>query len=151
MKKVFLLLLVLCSTTLSAQQIYKWSDAEKKFSKDSLQGIYFSELFAGDMTQVFDVQPDFFIDEWSKFVNSIGRFLYSKHFHWGKMTRGDIDVYFNKEGKIELLFISLRDNTLTKENEELLLALLHEFAKDYKFKIAPKIPFSNSGSFQYAD
>lgn len=125
--------------------------AEKKFSKDSLQSIYFNELFAGDITQVFDVGTEFFIDEWSRFVNSTGRFLYNKHFQWGKMTRGDLDVYFNKEGKIDLLFISLRDNELTEENKQLLLSLLNEFAKEYKFKITPKIPFSNSGSFQYAD
>lgn len=134
-----------------SQQVMSLHEARTAYSQDSLNQIYYNELFASDMSEVFDVTPDVFIDYWSIFIRALGRHLDREHFEWGKLTRGQVEVYFNASGKIELFFFALRDTEFTPEKMTQLETLIKQFAAEFTFGIRPKIPFSNSGSFQFAD
>lgn len=134
-----------------SQKVMKIQDAEKVYDKDSLQQKYFDRVFTEEIDTCFDVSQEMFIVEWSKFTRAISKYLHENNFIWGKKVMGNIEVYFNKEEKVDFFFITIREKEFPEEQYEKMFVLLNAFFKDYKFKIDAKIPFSNAGSITFLD
>lgn len=134
-----------------SQKVMKIQDAEKMYDKDSLNQKYFDRVFTEEIDTCFDVSQEMFIAEWSKFTRSISKHFHDNNFIWGKKTVGNIEVYFNKEEKVDFFFITIREKDFSEEQYAKMFVLLNSFFKDYKFKIDAKIPFSNAGSITFLD
>lgn len=132
-----------------SQTILTIEDSNKKFDKDSLQEHYFFEIMSADITDCFDVSGEVFIDEWEKFTRGLAKYLKDKNFLFGLRTKANLEVYFNKEGKIDLFFYAFRDANFPPEFHEKFIKHISEFAKEYKFTIVAKQAFSNSGSITF--
>ncbi|MES2587403.1 MAG: hypothetical protein V4622_00400 [Bacteroidota bacterium] len=149
MKLIYLISIFSLSNNLFSQEVISIADSEKKYSKDSLQEHYFYRIMSDEITECFEVSPELFLSEWSKFTREVGKYLKDNNFLFGKQTKGLVDVYFNKNGTIDYFFISLRDDTVSKEKFDKMLSLLKEFSKGYKFTISAKQAFSNSGGINF--
>ncbi|MFN5418399.1 MAG: hypothetical protein ACK5B9_15175 [Flavobacteriia bacterium] len=151
MKIITLSTFLLLSFLSFSQTILKIEDSEQKYRKDSLQEVYFNRIFSDEITTCFDVSQEMFIVEWSKFTRAVSKYLHEQNFVWGKKYLGNIEVYFNKDEKIEFFFLTMRDKEYPQEQYDKLFALLKQFAQEYTFKIDAKIPFSNSGTITFID
>lgn len=135
--------------TFNAQVVMSIEDSENKFNKDSLQEHYFYRIMSDEISECFDVPTDFFMNEWSKFTRELGVYLKDNNVLFGLRTKGTIEVYFNKEGKIDLFFISLRESQFPVDFYEKLYAGIKNFSKDYKFTIQAKQKFTNTGGVTF--
>lgn len=150
--KQFLVVAFLCLSAFSfGQNIMKMEDGMRKYPQDSMQQIYFNRIFSDEITECFQVSPEVFLVEWSKFSRGIAKYLHSKNFIWGKKTVAQVDVYFNKDERIDHLFISVKDPGFSEERYGELMSLLEDFSREYKFTIDAAIPFSNVGSVTFYD
>jgi hypothetical protein len=149
MKIISFISFILLSNLCFNQIVMKLSDSDKKFKNDSLRNIYFDRLLSDEIIEVFETSTDFFIKEWRGFTQAYGRFLHDNHFDFGKQMKGQIEVYFNKNEKIDLFFIEIRDQSFPQEKYTKLLELTKEFAKNYKFTLDASKPFMNSGSITF--
>jgi hypothetical protein len=128
-----------------AQTVMSIEKSEQIFRRDSLQEIYFYQIMSDDISECFEVSPEMFLAEWSKFSREVAKYLKDQNFLFGKQTKGLTEVYFSAEGTIDLLFYSLRDANYEAEFYQKLENHLLEFCKNYKFTIKAKIPFTNTG------
>ena len=151
MKQFLVFVCLCCSTALFAQNVEKMDDALRKYRQDSLQEIYFNRIFSEEITTCFKVSPELFLAEWSKFSRAVAKYAHDHDFIWGKKTIAQVDVYFNKDEKIDHFFVEVRDPAFTEEKYRKLMALLKDFSKEYKFTIDAAIPFTNSGSITFYD
>lgn len=151
MKKILILLICSFSSCFYAQQIMKIEDAEKKFKRDSIQMLYFDRIFSDEITDCFDVSPELFIVEWSKFGRALSKYFHENGFVWGKKTTATIEVYFDKDEKIELFFITIRDKEFPEDKYTKVFELINKFAREYKFTIDAKLAFTNAGSVTFYD
>lgn len=147
--KLFLVTFLFTSFNIFSQKVMSIEDSEKTYAKDSLQELYFYRIMSDEITECFDVSPELFLVEWSKFTREITKYMKENNFLFGKQMKGLIEVYFNKNGNIDYFFISLRDPEFPKEKFDKMLKLLGEFSKDYKFTIEAKQAFSNMGGISF--
>lgn len=151
MKQILVLACLCFSLFSSGQNVVKMEDALRRYPQDSMQQIYFNRIFSEEITECFQVSPELFLAEWSKFNRGIARYLHDKNFIWGKKTVAQVDIYFNKDEKIDHFFISVKDPGFSEERYGELMSLLEDFSREYKFTIDAAIPFSNSGSITFYD
>ncbi|MCE3294353.1 MAG: hypothetical protein K0R65_67 [Crocinitomicaceae bacterium] len=133
------------------QKVEKMELAMRKYAQDSLQEIYFNRIFSDEITECFQASPELFLAEWSKFSRGVAKYIHEKNFTWGQKTTAMVDVYFNRDEKIDHFFISVKDPSFPEDKYRKLMALLEDFSKEYKFTIDAAIPFSNSGSIIFYD
>ncbi|MGV3629555.1 MAG: hypothetical protein ACO1O6_00015 [Bacteroidota bacterium] len=133
------------------QNVMQMDEALRRFPQDSMQQVYFNRIFSEEITECFQVSPELFLAEWSKFARAVAKYVHEKEFVWGKKTIAQVDVYFNKDEKIDHFFLSVKDPAFSEEKYRKLMAVLQEFSKEYKFTIEAAIPFSNAGTITFYD
>lgn len=151
MKFLFSSLFLILINSSYSQQIMKIEEADTKFRRDSLEEVYFNRIFSDEISSCFDVSQEMFIVEWSKYLRNLSKFIHDEKFYWGKKTMAQIEIYFNADEKVELLFITVRDKDFDEIKYQKLTELIKKFVSVNKFNIQAKIPFSNSGSITFMD
>ncbi|MBI2258621.1 MAG: hypothetical protein HYU67_06945 [Flavobacteriia bacterium] len=137
------------STQFNAQTVETMELAHKKYSSDSLNKLYFNRVLTDEIIEAFETSTDFFIREWRGFTKEYMAFLQNNHFNFGKKTVMQIEVFFNKNEKIDCFFYQINNSTLTETQNKKLKELTIEFSKAYIFTLDASKPFSNYGTITF--
>jgi hypothetical protein len=149
MKNTLLILILFISASGFSQVVLKTSEGFAKYDRDSLQQSHFYQIMSDEIITCFSTSPEFFLAEWTKFSIEVSKYLKEKNFLFGKRMKGQIDVYFDKSGKIELFFIEIRDPSFKEERYEEMCSLIKEFASNYRFTIDASKSFTNTSTINF--
>jgi hypothetical protein len=90
-------------------------------------------------------------NEYVFLLKSLGKFLNSKAFKWGKQVQCFNKIYFSQSGEIDFFLYNFTPHQIDQKKAQEFECLLNEFIDHYKFRMVSKNKFSLCSSVLYND
>ncbi|RYY37518.1 MAG: hypothetical protein EOP46_02405 [Sphingobacteriaceae bacterium] len=150
---VILLLLIVPVFCYSQQKALTFQDAEKEgLTTQKLDNVYANAMDADTAKAVFkgSKATDFY-KAYAGMLTDLSIYLQKNNFKWEKPTRIFHRIYFEPDGSIDHYLLNLKPAGLTPDKETRLIALINDFAKNYKLAITASKKFAQCSPAIYQD